>query len=162
MKRTQGILHRILAACLVISVAGCAHVGHPIQDKQVKSIIPGKTTKNELIDLLGSPLDVVSRDGTINIPTIMVASHSNPYPSYAVRGDTFFTLFPKASDSDTIYYYHYSVKWDYPPVFLLLYFAEFGKTKTDRLWVLVNEKTEIVEDYAYKKYDKNIVFARSQ
>ena len=160
MKR-QRLVTRILAACLVMSIASCAHVGRPIPDKQVQSIIPGKTTKSDLIEMLGSPSEMVTRDGTIDIPTIIAASHSNPYPYYTVRGDTFFTLFPEANDSDRVYYYHYSVKWDYPPVFLLLYYAEFGKTKSDRLWVLVNEKTGIVQDYAFRQYEKDTVFGRS-
>lgn len=63
-------------------------------------------------------------------------------------------------DGDKIYFYRYSFNYKYP-VFLVLYMGEFGKTKTDRLWVLVNEKTGTVVNYAFKQYERDTLFGMS-
>lgn len=56
---------KILLLTAAIVLSGCAHVGEPIDQQAVDQIIEGKTTKAELIGLLGSPMVVTrSSDST--------------------------------------------------------------------------------------------------
>ena len=131
-----------LALSCVTSMGGCTTVvGRPILPEQVASISPGKTAKDDLLNKLGTPFAIVTREDL-------------------VRSDAFFTLFPEANSNDDIYYYHYGVSSRYDiPVFP--YFGSFEKTKTDRLWVLVNSRKGIVENYAYKRYEADVVYGKS-
>lgn len=133
MKRSRIALTLFLA----LSLFGCATTGSPIRTERVQSIIPGKTTSSDLSGLFGTP-------------TVLVEQSTN----------TSFALFPEMKDGDKIYFYRYSFNYKYP-VFLVLYMGEFGKTKTDRLWVLVNEKTGTVVNYAFKQYERDTLFGMS-
>ena len=96
---------------------------------------------------------------TLSSTAIMGKPFSNRF-SYRLRADTFFALFPPADEYRRVYYYYHAVSYKYP-VWYVLYFGENGKAKIDRLWVLVNEQTGIVEDYAFKRYGEDTVFGRS-
>ncbi len=146
---------------LMMLLAGCATTGKPIRTEQVQSIIPGKSTKGDLLDMFGVPLAIASRDETLTLssPAITGKPFSRQL-SYRLRADTFFALFPPADEYYRIYYFYHVVSYTYP-VWYVLYFGENGKTKTDRLWVLVNEKTGIVEDYAFKRYGEDTIFGRA-
>jgi len=150
-----------LAVFLAASLLGCVTTGATIRTERVKSIIPGKSTKSDLLDMFGAPASIAERDEilTLSSTAIMGKPFSSRF-SYRLRADTFFALFPLVDEYHRVYYYYYAVSYTYP-VWYVLYFGENGKTKTDRLWVLVNEKTEIVEDYAFKRYEEDTVFGRS-
>jgi hypothetical protein len=150
-----------LAALLAALFLGCATTGTAIRTERVKSIVPGKSTKSDLLDMFGAPMTVASRDEilTLSSTAIMGKPFSNRF-SYRLRADTFFALFPPVDEYRRIYYYYHAVSYKYP-VWYVLYFGENGKTKIDRLWVLVNEQTGIVEDYAFKRYGEDTVFGRS-
>ena len=80
--------------------------------------------------------------------------------SYSFDADTFYELFPASRGSDDfrrIYYYRHVVSRKMI-VFMVLALYETGDTESDRLWVLVNEKTGIVEDYAFRKSGAATVF----
>ncbi len=149
------------AVFLMMFFLGCATTGAPIRAERVKSIIPGKSTKNELLDMFGAPMVIASRDETLTLSStaIMGKPFSNRF-SYRLRADTFFALFPPVDEYHQVFYYYHAISYKYP-VWFVLYFGENGKTKTDRLWVLVNEKTGLVEDYAFKQYGEDTVFGRS-
>ena len=95
---------------------------------------------------------------TLSSTAIMGKPFSNRF-SYRLRADTFFALFPPADEYRRVYYYYHAVSYKYP-VWYVLYFGENGKAKIDRLWVLVNEQTGTVEDYAFKRYGEDTVFGR--
>ncbi len=150
-------------ALVSVMLLGCVtSTGAKISTEQVKSIIPGKSTKSNLLNMFGAPVTIASRGETLNIPSPCEAG----FPlklcrgSYRLKAETFFTLFPEMAEDNIIYYYYHAVSYKYP-IMLILYNRESGKTKTDRLWVLVNEMTGIVEDYAFKRYDEITVFGRS-
>jgi hypothetical protein len=150
-----------LAVFLTTSLLGCVTTGAAIRTERVKSIIPGKTTKNDLLDMFGAPASVSGRDETLTLSSaaIMGKPFSNRF-SYRLRADTFFALFPHADEYRRVYYFFHAVSYTYP-VWYILYFGENGKTKTDRLWVLVDEHTGVVEDYAFKRYGEDTVFGRA-
>lgn len=150
-----------LAVFLTALFLGCATTGAPIRTERVKSIIPGKSTKSDLLDMFGAPASVAAPGETLTLSStaIMRKPFSNRF-SYRLRADTFFALFPPADEYHRVYYFYHAVSYTYP-VWYVLYFGENGKTKTDRLWVLVDERTGIVEDYAFKRYGEDTVFGRS-
>ncbi len=135
--------------------------GKPISEDNVAATTPGTTTKNELFERLGAPTAIVAGDEVTVVAT--PPTWAAPYrrgSTYSFAADTFYELFPAARESGEyrrIYYYHHvaSRKMNY---FMILAVYESGETKADRLWVLVNEKTGIVEDYAFKKSGATTVF----
>jgi hypothetical protein len=150
-----------LALLLASSLLGCVTSGNAIRAERVKSVIPGKTTKSDLLDMFGAPASVSGRDETVTLAStaIMRKAFSNRF-SYRLRADTFFALFAPADEYHRVYYFFHAVSYTYP-VWYIVYFGENGKTKADRLWVLVDEHTGIVEDYAFKRYGEDMVFGRA-
>ncbi len=152
----------------IVVAAGCALLlgaclpgisrttGRPIGDDGVDSIAPGTTTKSALFERFGPPAAIVARHEVAVVSTALV--RSDPFrggqPSYSFDADTFFELFPSAMKSGEyrrIYYYR-RVESDGGIFYMLLAIYQTGKTKADGLWVLVNEKTGIVDDYAFRRY----------
>lgn len=61
----------------------------------------------------------------------------------------FFTEEHKITTDHRIYYYYSAVSWKVGMIgpFVI---HEISDTETQRLWVLLNERTGLVEDYAYR------------
>ncbi len=148
----------VIAAAVLALLAGCVSTGRPLREEQVKSLVPGKSTKSDLMDLFGAPAALAARNVTLSLPhpAIMGAPFANRF-SNRIDPETFFVLFPPADEYRRIYYYYHAVSGKHP-VWYLVYFGERGKTVTDRLWVLVDERTGTVVDYAFKKYEKDTIF----
>lgn len=158
---------RAVAVSLVaLSLGGCLpsfalKTGSPVVEEQVRGIVPGTTTKGELFDRFGSPTAIVGRDEVAVVVT--PATYAAPYrreSTYAFDAGTFYELFGAAGATDEyrrIYFYRHVVsgKMTY---FMLLAMYEHGDTKSDRVWVLIDEKTGVVEDYAYKKSGAPVAF----
>jgi len=70
-------------------------------------------------------------------------------------------LFPQAGEYDRVHFFESRISSSYP-VPLFVYWGAHYVTKTDRLWALVNEKTGVVEDYAFKQYEQAVVFGSSR
>lgn len=157
----------LLAAVLALPAAlmGCCifpvpshHTGNRISDQQIKTIQPGKTTKQEIIALFGAPMGIaVQGEAT----TVLAPTEYRYGPSgiqhrgsREVQADTLFELFSvrhSYTDYDRIYYY-YDASSSKIVYWFLFYVYESGNTKVDQLWVLMNEKTGIVEDYVYRQH----------
>ncbi len=150
-----------LAVFFAASLPGCVTTGTAIRTERVKAIIPGETTKSDLLNMFGAPASVSARDETLTLSStaIMGKAFSNRF-SFRLRADTFFALFASADEYHRVYYFFHAVSYTYP-VWYILYFGENGKTKTDRLWVMVDEHTGIVENYAFKRYGEDTVFGRA-
>ncbi len=156
----------IVAAAVVVCIGGCLpaltfRTGKPFVEDTVSAMTPGTTTKTELFERLGAPTAVVARDEVTAIAT--PPNWAAPFwneSTYNFDANTFFELFPTGRESGEyrrIYYYQHveSHKMNY---FMILAIYESGATKSDRLWVLVNEKTGVVEDYAFRKSGAITVF----
>jgi hypothetical protein len=154
----------VLVAVLALPAAlgGCIlphptqHTGNTIRSQQVKTIEPGKTTKQELFALFGAPMGIVVQKEatTILAPTQYMSEGILHRGSYEVQADTQFELFSvrhSFTDYDRVYYY-YDASYGKIAYFFVLYIYESGNTKINRLWVLMNEKTGIVEDYVYREH----------
>jgi hypothetical protein len=160
------IAQAVVAAVAALSAGGCLpalsfRTGQPIGDNQVAAIAPGTTTKYDLLERFGAPAAIVARGEVtvIDAPLTWAAPYRTEV-SGSFGGDTVYELFPPAGergDYRRIYCYRHVVsrKMIY---FMLLALYERGDTASDLLWVLVNEKTGIVEDYAFRKSGATTVF----
>ncbi len=149
-----------LIALIPVLFTGCAFSGSAIRPDRVQSLVPGISTKSQLFEKFGVPAIISAKDEIMTLSVAPVPSGSNPNlgrSAVKFRSDTFFTLFPPADEYHRVYYYYRVYTTSYP-VWYILYFGTNGKTETDRLWVLVNEKTGLVKDYAYKRYGQDTVF----
>jgi hypothetical protein len=164
----------ISLSLLVVSllVPGCApaipfKTGSPIREDQVKMIMVGKTTKNDLFEWFGAPMAAAARNeiAVISSPTIWThAPGMMTGGSYSIESNAFFELFAQEHDLNEyhrIYYFDYTASYRSAYIFVLAFY-ESGYTKSDRLWVLMNEKTGLVEDFAFKKYGEKVVFGRAK
>ncbi len=165
MKRFYGW---IVSFSILLCLTGCPlpaiHQGsfeEPIIN-DVTAIVPGKTTKRELFERFGAPVAVAARDEDLTIlgPRVFrgTGSLSNPYGIfYNIQSDTFFAPFSDdhmLTEYHRVYYYQhylYSIR----PNFWLLGVNSTGKTICDRLWVLVNEKSYLVEGFALRSIGKS-------
>jgi hypothetical protein len=117
-------------------MTGCAGtIGANLAPENVHAVTPGRTTKTELFALLRAS------------------------PNAAGPDDPSYTLFPQAGESDRVHFFESSRSYSYP-VPLFVYWGAHYVTKTDRLWVLIDEKTGVVEDYAFKKFGQPVEYGR--
>ena len=165
------ILKRMLYASVFavlagFNISGCAPARLDIIPmEQVEQIETEKTTKKEIFDKFGPPKAIAAKDEVSTFPAERIAGHgrmtppiydsSTPIhewktrlPSYRIDSDTLFELFSKDrqfTEYHQIYYYSDRVrrKGVYEP--------------ESRLWILINEKTSIVEDYIYRKHYNVVV-----
>jgi hypothetical protein len=159
-------INRMLVSLLSLAITGCT-MGKPIPFEQVQYLSPEQTTRSELLDKFGAPMSIVGRKDTIVLPTPSIRGYFDPahFPDaiYELRGDTFFTLFPEVKNdnyNDKVYYYYSAVSQKLP-IPLFVYWGYSGSTQIDQLWVLVNESTGMVENFAYRQQGKDTVFGRS-
>ena len=148
------------AALPVLSLQGCVpapsfHSGLPLPQKTVDGLQAGKTTKAELLEWFGLPLSIAVKGETLTIPLgpEWFGSGVRHARYEQVDADTFFELFSSKhsiTDHDRIYYYHRTVSSKYAVV-LAVYLNETVNTRSDRLWVLVDEETGLVEDFFFRK-----------
>lgn len=162
--KSIGLIALTTLTIFLFNLWGCIPVpaptfrtGEPIQEDRIKLIISGKTTKKEVFEWLGTPMAIATRDEITVIlsPGVWGAAPSAAPPnSYKIQPETFFELFSgdhEINEYHRVYYYQYvsSKKTGYVGPFFIY---ESGKTVSDELWLLVNEKTGIIEDYVYKKH----------
>ncbi len=148
--RTTGTL---LAASALLALAGCwfgsARSGATIEHDRAVKIVPGKTTKQELLDWFGPPVALVRRGATVTMPQTGV----RPVGWREVQADTFFELFasrhPPAPD-DLIYYYVAAEQSEFG-VFLLVAGQTSRNVNESQLWVLIDGATGKVKDFVYRK-----------
>lgn len=172
-----------LTVLLAVQTSGCApwYKFTIIPIEEVRKIELQKTTKKELIEKIGQPKVIVSKDEVSKLPAERIAAAGRAtsstidspllihekfteLPYYKIDSDTFFELFStdhELTEYHKIYYYSdmyvlirdsprkdfYGRKiWGYDP--------NSWYEPESRLWVLVNEKTGIVEDYTFRKHYK--------
>ena len=148
------------AALLILSLQGCVpapsfHSGVRLPQKTVDQLQAGITTKAELLEWFGLPLSVAAKGETLTIPRGQEwVGSGTRFASYEnVDADTFFELFATKNaitERDRIYYYHHTVSSKYGVV-IAVYVHETVNTRSDRLWVLVDEETGLVKDYVFRK-----------
>ncbi len=164
------IIAVVFAALVLLYASGCAPIvplttGEPLRKDKLETIIPGKTTKQDLFERFGPPTAIARRHEIIAIPasTNHKAGSATSFKGipieYRLQSDTFFELFAgrELGEYHRIYYYEY-VKSSLTGYIFVIAYYESGETETDRLWLLVNEKTGIVEDFVFKKHNEKAFF----
>ncbi len=138
----------------VMSLAGCAvgsgkYKGEETFHKgQINYILPGETTKQEILSWFGPPLAIAKKGKVIKIPSPDVQKTS----SYEIHSDTFLELFSakhQITEDHMVYYYTNSETKDTSGFFLFAG-AQSSKLVVDKLWILINQKTGIVEDFLFR------------
>ena len=144
---------QILGCAVLLSLSGCFFGGHYMQDepigiKRIEMIKPGKTTIREVLTQLGPPTAVARRGKA------MVYPNTN---GYSTQAEVFFELFSanrELYDYEVVYYYQAMHLRSSGFIFYLLLVNGGGWTDTneaERLWLLVNEQTALVEDMVYRQ-----------
>lgn len=156
MKSMRMIVSAVLA---LLVLSGCGpKTGRPLSDAQAQALSPGKTTKDEMFAMFGAPTAILGR-GEV---AVVNAPFKYKQYTYSFSSDTLFELFPavdRLEEHCRIYYYRHAVS-EKVLLPLLLWFQVNGRTRTDQLWVLMNERTGAIDDYAFKKHGENVVFGR--
>ena len=157
------------ALALLLAGGGCyippgaSKGGRLIPEASVRALRPGVTTKGELFDRFGPPAAVLapgetavlSPENDFNVP-------ARPWgTSVRADADAVFELFPpataEAAEYRRIHFFRRS-EGDAATLVLIFWTDSRHRTDTDRLWALVDERTRIVEDYAYRKAGGPTVF----
>jgi hypothetical protein len=149
----------ILLALSFSLLPGCLtlfkYSGTNIALERVAQIQPGKTLKKDALEWFGAPMTISARNEMVTVPKASIPDREYRVPRRAtvVNSDTFFDLF--ASDDELtkyhrVYYFYFSESRDLTYYFLVAKYDEIDTT-FDKLWLLVNERTGIVEDYFFKQ-----------
>jgi len=147
----------VVFICAVVLLGGCMVAGRKykgeecFQKDQIEKILPGKTTKQEILLWFGPPLAIARKGKVIKIPSPDVQKTS----SYELHSDTFLELFSgkhEITENHIVYYYTYS---EMKGTETVVVFAGTGNSKlvVDKLWILINKETGIVEDYVFREQE---------
>jgi hypothetical protein len=148
------LLHAVFAFIL-IGMSSCVvgkskHIiGEPFNEAQIKGIQRAETTKQEILTWFGPPVAIARQGTTMTFPPPGPAKKGYE----EVSSETFFELFSakhEISEDHIIYYYYYSViKGSFTDCGL----AGSSKKRlvVSKLWILINKKTGIVEDYLLRR-----------
>jgi len=128
--------------------------GKPINEKTVKMIQPDKTTKDEIIQWFGPPQSIEKPSGkeetTVKEEKVKTMGYQAwPGGAFSPSFESSFELFSskhKITEDHRIYVYtftEFKVR-GYP-------FGGGGHGLSDKLLILINEKTGFVEDYIFSK-----------
>ena len=141
----------VLASCYLPSPS--FSTGRYISRTELGRIEPGLTTKQQLLDAFGPPMGIATRgeDLYLQRPVQWMGGVPLRWGIDIQSGGAmfeFFALREGLGPGHRVYYF-YSSSGRQRAIFLLVYINERSWVEMDRLWVLVNEETGIVEDYQY-------------
>lgn len=146
-----GLSLNILPGCLTLF----KYSGTEIKAARVAQIQPGKTLKRDALEWFGAPMTISARGEIVVIPKASVPDKEYRVPRRptVVESDTFFDLFSpevEFTEYHRVYYFYFSESRELM-YFLILAMYDEIETKFDKLWLLVDERTGIVEDYFFKE-----------
>ena len=141
----------MLPSCLTLF----KYSGTEIKPSRVAKIQPGKTLKKEALEWFGAPMTISGRDEMVTIPQASVPDKEYRVPRRPtiVESDTFFELFSpeiEVTKYHRVYYFYFSESRELM-YFLMVAMYDQIDTKFDKLWLLVDERTGIVDDYFFRK-----------
>ena len=124
-------------------------VGQPLKQNLIGKIQPFVTTKQQILDWFGLPHTILKPGEVAEIPYADSGGYVSGQNTQKISTDTLFELFAskhKITPNHRIYYYIY-VKTSGMMVDFIIIHPDTSRTLTDKLLVLINEKTGLVEDY---------------
>ena len=151
----------LLNLWLILYVTGCpvstSQLGEQILEEKLALLSPKETTKAELFNNFGPPMAIAELNEILTLPappaTYGMDMPRNVYGFYyQAQSKPYFELF---SDKHVLTQFHriyYFQNYQYRKSFFMWFFGvhEMGRTLNHNLWVLVNEKDNLVEDYFFK------------
>ncbi len=149
----------ILLGLSLCFMPGCLtlfkYSGTEIKTARVAQIQPGKTRKRDALEWFGVPMAISARGEIVMIPKASVPDkeYRVPRKSTVVESDTFFDLFASEVEFTKyhrVYYFYFSESRNLMYFLLLATYDEID-TRFDKLWLLVDERTGIVENYFFKE-----------
>jgi hypothetical protein len=138
-----------MLGCMVVE--GKYTVEEPMNADQIQEIQRGKTTKQEILEWFGPPIAIARKGTIVKVPSPGLRKKG----AEEIHSDTFFELFSERnviSEHDIIYYYFYAESKSTAAV-CVVGVSDKGRLAVDKLWILINEKTGIVEDYVYREQE---------
>ncbi len=145
-----------LALCLL---PGCLtlykYSGTEIKVSRVAQIQPGKTLKKQAFEWFGAPVAISARGEIVRVPKVSVPDKEYRVPRRPtlVESDTFFELFDsdiELTEYHRVYYFYFSESRELMYFLMVAMYDEID-TNLDKLWLLVDERTGIVDDYFFRK-----------
>ena len=150
---------RILLGLSLCFMPGCLtlfkYSGTEIEEARVAQLQPGKTHKRDALEWFGVPIAISARGEIVMIPKVSVPDKEYRVPRRLtiVESNTFFDLFASEHEFTKyhrVYYFHFVESRNLTYYFILATYDEID-TRFDKLWLLIDERTGIVEDYFFKK-----------
>jgi len=150
--------YRVGILALIILLPGCiwgsVKYDRMLRKEVVKSIEPNKTTRKNILKLFGPPSILASKEGTVLLPFL------DPKDKKMREVDSiiFFKNFLQRHDiSEHHAVYYYYDEWEkvngvsipIPGISLASLPLTSTNIQFSELWILVNRKTEQVEDYVF-------------
>ncbi len=142
----------ILAGCII---SANHRADEAIGTERVQKIRCGKTTRQDIVTQLGPPLVIARKGKSTLYPAPRLAALR-----FADRSsEPFLELFSTARalrDDEAVYYYRATERSEagFLMFLLLINLAGSGnEVETEHLWLLVDEKSGIVEDVVYRDRD---------
>lgn len=135
-------------------------INAPFKQQTVDAIKPGITTREQVLGWFGIPMSIAAQDEKMYIkqPAYWLPGPLlRPGKIEEFQPDTFLELFSsrhRLGEQHRVYYFYHSISQGYAVV-LGFYINEKIHLDIDKLWVLVNEETGLVEDYVYHPFKKN-------
>lgn len=145
-----------LSLCLL---PGCLtlykYSGTEIKVSRVAQIQPGKTLKKQAFEWFGAPVAISARGEIVRVPKVSVPDKEYRVPRRPtlVESDTFFELFDsdiELTEYHRVYYFYFSESRELMYFLMVAMYDEID-TNLDKLWLLVDERTGIVDDYFFRK-----------
>lgn len=145
----------VVFICTVVLLGGCMVAGRKYKGEEcfhkdeISKILPGKTTKQEILFWFGPPLAIARKGEVMKIPPPVGGKER----SDEMRSETFLELFSSKHELTgyhRVYYYHCAETETEPVYFVYADRAE-KKLFIDKLWILINQQTGIVEDYIFRR-----------
>ncbi len=157
MKLAEKIIGLWLLLVLLFGLEACTFSsGLRIDPKKVRQIQKMQTSKKEIFAWFAQPTAIARFGEIVTLPSIPVWGKrlQRGELHYEIQSETWYALFQVRTDAPIgdfrrIYYYRYTLD-KHSMVPLPFYFREYGDTRVEELWLLVNEKNGIVEDYFFR------------
>jgi hypothetical protein len=156
------VKHTAVVLILLCLSGGCFfgsryQADEPIGKGRVERIRPGQTSIREVLTWLGPPVAIARSGKNVIFPPSLGKSGS-----LEMRSDVFLELFSsrrELREEEIVYYYDASCQSSLGAFVILIVINIGGQTdrvKVERLWLLVDERAGVVEDYVYRAADGNI------
>ena len=157
-------IKNLFLASMLICLSGCCilpypikeELGPPIQEKMLKKIERGKTTRLEVLELLGSPDSKARRDTIMIVPPLRPRKED----SLDVKSQDLLDLFSAKNvitEKHIIYYYESSTLYGVGVVVVGVAAGDGvhklppQKLRVSRLWILIDTETGHVVDYIFRR-----------